>query len=99
MTTLPADDGSATTHRLTPEARRTTAILLLGVGAIAAYAAWEIGALLTAGLQGPEWAVLLMVAVLLCSPAVAWTLLTERQLAITSDATGLTVRAPGVTLQ
>lgn len=100
MTTIPADDGSATTHRLTPEARRTTAILLLGVLAIAAYAAWEIGALVTGGLQGPEWAVLLlMVAVLLCSPAVAWTLLAERQLAITSDATGLTVRAPGVTLQ
>lgn len=88
-----------TTYRLTAEARRTVWALLLGVIAVAVYAVWNLGALLAGGVQGPEWLmVALMIAILLVSPAVVWTLLTEAQLWIATDATGLTWHTLGVHL-
>lgn len=88
-----------TTYRLTAEARRTLRALLLGVIAVAGYAVWNLGTLLTGGVQGPEWLMgALLIAVLLVSPAVAWTLLAEAQLWVATDATGLTWHTLGVQL-
>jgi hypothetical protein len=83
-------------YRLAPEARRTTLVLLLGVLAIAIFAIWSFVALLTGGLQGPEWiSALLMLAILGLSPLVAWSLLAEYNATILTDAAGLTYRTLG----
>jgi hypothetical protein len=83
-------------YRLAPEARRTTLVLLLGVLAIAIFAIWSLVALLTGGLQGPEWvSALLMLAILALSPLVAWGLLAEYNATILTDTAGLTYRTIG----
>jgi hypothetical protein len=83
-------------YRLAPDARRTTLVLLLGVLAIAIFAIWSLVALLTGGLQGPEWvSALLMLAILGLSPLVAWGLLAEYNATILTDAAGLTYRTIG----
>ncbi|MDQ2809094.1 MAG: hypothetical protein M3Z04_19655 [Chloroflexota bacterium] len=88
-----------TTYRITAEARRTLTALLLGVVAVAVYAVWNLGALLTSGVQGPEWVMIaLMITILLLSPAVAWMLLAEAQVWVATDATGLTWHTLGVQL-
>ncbi len=88
-----------TLYRLTADARRSAGALVLGVIAVAVYAAWNLASLLTGGVQGPEWVLgALMIALLIVSPAVAWTLLGEIQYTVATDATGLTVRLLGVHL-
>ncbi|HEX6606140.1 MAG TPA: hypothetical protein VF276_04420 [Chloroflexia bacterium] len=83
-------------YRLAPEARRTTLVLMLGVLAIAVFAIWSFVALLSGGLQGPEWvSALLMLAILGLSPLVAWGLLAEYNATILTDAAGLTYRTIG----
>jgi hypothetical protein len=83
-------------YRLAPEARRTTLVLLLGVLAIAIFAIWSLIALLSGGLQGPEWvSALLMLAILGLSPLVAWSLLAEYNATILTDTAGLTYRTIG----
>src|SRR6476661_4055606 len=83
-------------YRLAPEARRTTLVLLLGVLAIAIFAIWSLIALLSGGLQGPEWvSALLMLAILGLSPLVAWGLLAEYNATILTDTAGLTYRTIG----
>ena len=64
--------------------------------AIAVFAIWSLVALLTGGLQGPEWvSALLLLAILGLSPLVAWSLLAEYNAAILTDAAGLTYRTIG----
>ena len=83
-------------YRLAPEARRTTLVLFLGVLAIAIFAIWSLVALLTGGLQGPEWvSALLMLAILALSPVVAWGLLAEYNATILTNDAGLTYRTIG----
>ncbi len=86
----------ARTYRLSRDARRTVLALLAGVVLIAVYALWSLGALITGGLQGPEWvSAALMLAILALSPAVAWSLLAEYNAAILTDDRGLTYRTIG----
>ena len=87
---------AAHTYRLAPEARRSVGILLLGVVAIVLYAVWNLVALATGGLQGPEWVTAaLMLAIIVVSPAVGWSLWTEYTASLTTDPQGLTLRSGG----
>src|SRR5437763_16457277 len=80
-------------YRLTPDARRTALILLLGVAAIWVFALWTLITQAQDGLSGPEWVTAaLMLGILLVAPVVGWTLLEERAATLTTDANGLTYR-------
>src|SRR5438045_8877764 len=89
-----APDPGAQVYRLTPDARRTALILLLGVAAIWVFAAWTLVTQAQDGLSGPEWVTAaLMLAILLVAPVVAWNLLEERAATVSADARGLTYRS------
>src|SRR5262249_19657392 len=62
----------------------------------AVYALWTLVSLVAGGLDGPDWVTAaLMLAILVLSPAVAWSLLAELNATLTTDAAGLTFQTVG----
>ena len=66
------------TYHMTRESRRQAIILLVGVASLWVFALWTLTTLFQDGLSGVEWvSILLMLAILLVAPLVAWALLEE----------------------
>src|SRR5450756_2242824 len=91
-------DGS---YPMSREGRRQAIVLLLGVISIAIFALWSLVNILQDGVSGVEWVTgAFMLAILLVSPLVAWTLLEEANAAVVANGGGLTYRTlGGVSLQ
>ncbi len=84
------------TYRLRRETRWTVGALLIGVVLIAIYAIWTLVSLLAGGPSGGDWInAAFMLAILVISPLVAWSLLAEWSTTITTSPEGLTWRAAG----
>jgi hypothetical protein len=87
---LEAQTPTARAYRLTREGRRQAMILLLGVASLWVFALWTLITLFQDGLDGVEWvSLLLMSAILVVAPLVAWTLLEESQSQLTANAESL----------
>jgi hypothetical protein len=72
----PAPD--AETYHITREGRRQAMILLVGVASLWVFALWTLITLFQDALSGVEWvSLLLMLAILLVAPLVAWALFEE----------------------
>jgi hypothetical protein len=87
-------------HPMSREGRRQAIVLLLGVLSIAVFALWSFINILQDGVDGVEWVSgLLMLAILLVTPLVGWTLLEEAQASVQANDKGVTYKtAGGVTL-
>jgi hypothetical protein len=95
------DATSSGTYPMSREGRRQAIVLLLGVVSIAIFALWSLINILQDGVSDVEWVTsAFMLAILLVSPLVAWTLLEEVNAIITADDDNLTYRTlGGVALQ
>jgi hypothetical protein len=108
--TLTTDDGRPTiddasiageTYPMSREGRRQAIVLLLGVISLAIFALWSLVNILQDGVSDVEWVTgAFMLAILLVSPLVAWTLLEEANTVVTTSDNGLTYRTlGGISLQ
>jgi hypothetical protein len=78
------------------EGRRQAIVLLLGVLSIAIFALWSFINILQDGVDGVEWVSgLLMLAILLVTPLVTWTLLEEVRASVFVDDGGIAYRTIG----
>ncbi len=83
-------------HPMSREGRRQATVLLLGVISIATFALWSLINILLDGVDGIEWVSgLLMLAILLITPLVAWTLLEEAQATVQAEEEGITYSTIG----
>ncbi|HEY0070607.1 MAG TPA: hypothetical protein VGE04_11630 [Chloroflexia bacterium] len=65
-------------YRISRDGRRQGIILLVGVLSLEVFAIWSLVTILDGGLDGAEWvSALLMLAIAIVAPLVAWTLLEE----------------------
>jgi hypothetical protein len=65
-------------YRMSRDGRRQGIILLIGVLSLEVFAVWSLVTILDRGIEGAEWvSALLMLAIALVAPLVAWTLLEE----------------------
>lgn len=65
-------------YRMSREGRRQAIILLIGVLSLEVFAVWSLLTILDRGIEGAEWvSALLMLAIGIVAPLVAWTLLEE----------------------
>lgn len=65
-------------YRMSREGRRQGIILLMGVLSLEVFAIWSLLTILDRGIDGAEWvSALLMLAIAVVAPLVAWTLLEE----------------------
>jgi hypothetical protein len=88
--------GNDGTYPMSREGRRQAIVLLLGVISIAIFALWSFINILQDGVGGAEWVSgLLMLAILLVTPLVAWTLLEEARASVRTDDGGLTYKTIG----
>jgi hypothetical protein len=72
------------------DGRRQGIILLIGVLSLEVFAIWSLVTILDGGLDGAEWvSALLMLAIAIVAPLVAWTLLEEINSRYTVTAEGL----------
>jgi hypothetical protein len=96
----PALSPASGLHPMSREGRRQAIVLLLGVLSIAVFALWSFINILQDGVDGVEWVSgLLMLAILLVTPLVGWTLLEEARASVQADDIGVTYKtAGGVTL-
>ena len=84
------------TYPMSREGRRQAIVLLLGVISIAIFALWSFINILQDGVGGAEWVSgLLMLAILLVTPLVAWTLLEEARASVYTNDDGLTYKTIG----
>ena len=100
---LTIDDASIVgeTYPMSREGRRQAIVLLLGVISLAIFALWSLVNILQDGVSDVEWVTgAFMLAILLVSPLVAWTLLEEANTVVTTSDSGLTYSTlGGVSLQ
>ena len=98
-----AQEESATpgTYPMSKEGRRQAIILLLGVISIWVFALWSLVTILQDGITGVEWVSgLLMLAILVVAPLVAWTLLEEANSRVSTSEDGITYSTlGGITLK
>lgn len=84
------------TYRMSREGRRQAIILLLGVISIWIFALWSLITIFADGIHDVEWVTgLLMLAILLVAPLVAWTLLEEASSRVWVDDRGITYATVG----
>ena len=77
-------------YRMSRDGRRQGIILLLGVLSLEVFAVWSLVTIFDGGLDGAEWvSALLMLAIAIVAPLVAWTLLEEINSRYTITAEGL----------
>jgi hypothetical protein len=100
---LTIDDASGVdgSFPMSREGRRQAIVLLLGVISLAIFALWSLVNILQDGVSDVEWVTgAFMLAILLVSPLVAWTLLEEANTVVTISDNGLTYRTlAGISLQ
>ncbi|MEP6775373.1 MAG: hypothetical protein ABJA50_07230 [Chloroflexota bacterium] len=100
---LTIDDASGVdaSFPMSREGRRQAIVLLLGVISLAIFALWSLVNILQDGVSDVEWVTgAFMLAILLVSPLVAWTLLEEANTVVTTSDNGLTYRTlGGISLQ
>lgn len=100
---LTIDDASGVdgSFPMSREGRRQAIVLLLGVISLAIFALWSLINILQDGVSDVEWVTgAFMLAILLVSPLVAWTLLEEANTVVTTSDNGLTYRTlGGISLQ
>ncbi|MEO5951197.1 MAG: hypothetical protein ABIQ44_01895 [Chloroflexia bacterium] len=83
-------------HTMSREGRRQAIVLLLGVISIAIFALWSFINILQDGVDGVEWvSAILMLAILLVTPLVAWTLLEEAQASVQANDHAITYKTAG----
>lgn len=83
-------------YRMSRDGKRQGIILLLGVLSLEVFAVWSLVTILDRGLEGAEWvSALLMVAIALVAPPVAWTLLEELNSRYVVTAEGLRYNSIG----
>jgi hypothetical protein len=95
------ESGTPGTYPMSKEGRRQAIILLLGVISIWVFALWSLITILQDGITGVEWVSgLLMLAILVVAPLVAWTLLEEANSRITTSEDGISYSTlGGITLK
>lgn len=83
-------------YRISRDGKRQGIILLLGVLSLEVFAVWSLATILDRGLEGAEWvSALLMLAIALVAPLVAWTLLEELNSRYAVTAEGLRYNSIG----
>lgn len=93
---LQQTEAPSTGHPMSREGRRQAIVLLLGVISIAIFALWSFINILQDGVDGVEYVSgLLMLAILLVTPLVGWTLLEEAQASVQADDKGITYKTTG----
>ena len=100
-TTTDTDAVNDGIYPMSREGRRQAIVLLLGVISIAIFALWSFINILQDGVDGVEWVSgLLMLAILLVTPLVAWTLLEEARATVSVDDKGITYKTiAGITVR
>jgi hypothetical protein len=93
-TSTPTPSAETTSdHPMSGAGRRQAIILLLGVFSIWLFALWSLITIVQGGITGVEWVTgLLMLAILLIAPLVAWTLLEEAYSRVIVDDEGITYK-------